>query len=444
VLTADLVNVRRRGGELRLLTTDAGRRARIEALAARLTAVAREQIGRSRDALDDAFATALAGPQDGQDGQDGQDEGDGPAAGAAARGAAAGTERRLAAGVLKLVKDGCRFEETDSEAAVTLRRTLFREAAALRATATGGFDRAAVMSAVATAGAVTPAEIETRLFGDRPGAQRLLAVEVPAPAALAARFPLAEAQAVLLRAKQLRARVRAGDALRYRRLFRTLKFLRLLPVVRADGTGGYLIELDGPLSLFHSGTRYGLQLGLSLSAIAECDRWSIEAEVLWGTARHPLLFKLAGDASTAGPPASRDADGPALPDELQSFVSAFERLPSGWRIEREPAVLDLPGVGLCVPDLAFVRDRDGVRVFFELLGFWSREAVWRRVELARAGLPHRILFAASKTLRVGEAVLDDAPGAALYVFSRVLSAKEILTRIEALATERAADAPSAA
>ena len=102
-------------------------------------------------------------------------------------------------------------------------------------------------------------------------------------------------------------------------------------------------------------------------------------------------------------------------------------------VDTQPEVLDLPGAGMCVPDLAFVRARDGARVSFELLGFWSREAVWKRVELVRAGLPHRILFAVSKTLRVGEAVLDDAPHAALYVFTRVIAAKQVLQRIEQLA-----------
>jgi hypothetical protein len=142
-----------------------------------------------------------------------------------------------------------------------------------------------------------------------------------------------------------------------------------------------------------------------------------------------------GERATAAAVSRRghDAAAPALPDELSAFVSAFERLESGWRIDREPAVLDLPGAGVCVPDLAFVRASDGARVHFELLGFWSREAVWRRVELVRAGLPHRILFAVSKSLRVGEAVLDDSPTGALYVFTRVIGAKQVLDRLETLA-----------
>ena len=54
----------------------------------------------------------------------------------------------------------------------------------------------------------------------------------------------------------------------------------------------------------------------------------------------------------------------------------------------------------------------------------------------RAGLPHKILFAASKSLRVGEALLDDAPEAALYVFSRVLNVGAILARLDRLAPKQ--------
>jgi hypothetical protein len=53
----------------------------------------------------------------------------------------------------------------------------------------------------------------------------------------------------------------------------------------------------------------------------------------------------------------------------------------------------------------------------------------------RAGFPHRVLFAASRNLRVGELVLEDAPHAALYVFTRVVDPKEVLRRIEGLARD---------
>ena len=399
MLTADLVTVRRRGDELRLLPGDDQRTDSVRTIAAALLDEARAQIGQSRDAVEQALREiANAFPDD----------------------------RRLAAAVTKLVRDGLQFQEMDAQTSAELRRDLFRRGAAARRA--GTFDRARLLEEAGVPRGIDGAGVEDALFADRPGAQRLLAIDAPSPVALAAGFGLAEAQAVLLRATKVVAQVRAADAGSYRHLFRTLKFLRLLPVIRGAADGhGYTIEIDGPLSLFQASAKYGLQLALALPAIAACEAWSIEADVRWGAERRPLVFRLAGRASTGIRPA------PNLPDELAAFVAAFERAENGWKIEREPAVLDLAGAGVCVPDLAFTRTADGARVFFELLGFWSREAVFRRVDLVRAGLPQRILFAASKTLRVSEELLDESPTAALYIFTRAISVRAVVERLEQLA-----------
>ena len=434
MLTADLASVRRRGDELRLVPVDARGHARIEALAEAYREIARGAVGRARDDVEAGFRELAV-----------------PAA-----------ERRLAAAVLKLVRDGCVFEEAAGEGATALRRSLFRRASAARRA--GAFDRPATVEAVASERGTTAAAVEHGLFADRAGALRLLAVEAPLPAALAAGFELAQAQAVLLRAVKVTATVRARDAAAYRRLFRRLKFLRLLPTIAPLAEGGYRVEIDGPFSLFQAVTKYGLQLGLALPAIAECDAWTLEADVRWGAERRPARFRLEGQATSSaaegqatssraeGQATSARAEGqatsaraataaaqrgrPAMPSDLEAFVAAFEALDSGWRIDRDPAVLDLPGIGLCVPDLAFERSIGGCvsRVHLEVMGFWSREAVWRRVDLVRAGLPHRILFAVSRGLRVSEEILDDVSTAALYVFTRVLGARAVLSRLDALAT----------
>jgi predicted nuclease of restriction endonuclease-like RecB superfamily len=400
VLTADLASVRRRGDELRLVAVDARTRARVEALAHAYEAVARDAVGAAREDVEARLREIVV-----------------PAA-----------ERRLAGAVLKLVRDGCVFEEANAEDATALRRDLFRRVSAARRA--GPFDRAALVEAVARERDLPAAALERALFGDRAGAQRLLSVDAPPPAHLAAGFELAQAQAVLLRAVKVTATVRARDAATYRHLFRRLKFLRLLPTIAPLPDGGYRLEIDGPFSLFQAVTRYGLQLGLALPAIAACDTWTLEADVLWGAERRAARFHLEG----ASPPPISPTP-PSAPSDLEAFIAAFEKLASPWRVDRDPAVLDLPGVGLCVPDLAFERTLDGraVRVYLEVLGFWSREAVWRRIDLVRAGLPHRILFAASRDLRVSEELLDDAATASLYVFTRVLGARAVLARLDALA-----------
>ncbi len=125
-----------------------------------------------------------------------------------------------------------------------------------------------------------------------------------------------------------------------------------------------------------------------------------------------------------------------LPDEVETLLARFDGRNGKWTASRADELVDLPGVGLCVPDLAFTHRDTGEIVLLEVMGFWSRDAVWKRVELVEAGLPQKILFAVSSRLRVSEAVLeDDAPGA-LYVYKGAMSAAQIEKKLDALVARR--------
>lgn len=282
------------------------------------------------------------------------------------------------------------------------------------------------------------ATIEAALYSDLRSAQLLTSAPALTPAMLVELYELAGPQAMLLRAVRVTVEVESGSPAAYRTLFRKLKFLRLLYVITPRDDGGYLLEIDGPFSLFESATRYGLALALALPAIRELDRWKLVADVRWGTQRTPLTCKLeggvaAGSASASAAASSEEAEA-ALPDELAALVASFQELDSNWKVTAATAVLDLPGVGVCVPDLTFRhRKRKKLEVHLEVLGYWSRAAVWKRIELVRAGLAHRIVFAVGQQLRVSEEVLDDELPGALYVYKRTLSARAVLERLEALA-----------
>jgi predicted nuclease of restriction endonuclease-like RecB superfamily len=432
VLTADLVTARRRGDELQVPPLDADDRARVEELAGVYLEIARAHVGRSREELEGTWRAVALAPR----------------------------ERRLADGVLKLVNDRCVFETAAAIDPAALRAQVFLRAAAARRAADGdgGIDRAAILTAVASAHAVSSEELERLLYADLHGAERLCSVTVFRPAHLAAGFDLAQMQAVLLRATKVVAEVASSDVGAYRRLFHKLKFLRLLHAISATKTG-YRVEIDGPFSLFQAVTRYGLQLAMALPAIAACGRWRIEADVLWGKERRPVTFRAGGGEGVAGERTSGPARTAATPNPplSEEVATLLERLAaresareSGWTVAPATAILDLPGAGICVPDLVFTRGKGKgdatrsssrassratppVQVYLEVMGFWSREAVWRRVELIERGLPHRILFAVSKHLRVSEAVLgDDLPGS-LYVYARALEPRAILERVEHLA-----------
>jgi predicted nuclease of restriction endonuclease-like RecB superfamily len=238
---------------------------------------------------------------------------------------------------------------------------------------------------------------------------------------------------VLLRAVRLRARVLCASPASYRALFRKLKFYRLLYTMeKLERGAGYAIDIDGPFSLFEQTTKYGLKLALALPTLMACDAWDVDAELRWGRDRRPLRYHTRG-----GSVLPDSATAAELPDEVTSLLGDLQAQESLWQAAPADAILDLPGIGVCVPDLEFVHRETGRRVYLEVLGFWSRAAVWKRVEMASAGLPHPMVFAVSKHLRVSEEALADDIPAALYVYARSMNARAVLERVEAVASRRA-------
>jgi uncharacterized protein len=341
------------------------------------------------------------------------------------------SETRLARALWKLALDACEFEEGTTIDPVALRRETFTRAASARQQG-GDFDRDAVVAEVAQARGTDAASIEDALYSDLPTAHLLRRADLPSPDGLLAQHEIACHQAVLLRAVQVEARVFSATGAGYRTLFRKLKFHRLLyRITKLDRQAGYAIAVDGPMSLFEQTTKYGLNLALTLPAFMECDNWEIRADLRWGKDRRPLRYQMKGGRD----PSAIDGSVP-LPDEVAALLADLGQQSSPWQASPSDVILGLPGVGVCVPDLELVHRESGQRAFVEVLGFWSRDAVWKRVEMAQAGLPFPIVFAVSKHLRVSEEVIPDDVPAALYVYARTMNAKAVLERVEAVATKR--------
>ena len=414
MLTADLVNARRRCNVLHVTALDEEARVRAASLAELFLGLARDHVGRTREELEEAWAAVEVDARD----------------------------RRLADGLQKLVEDRCAL---DAEAAFdpeALRRDLFLRAAAARRE--GTFDRARILDEVARERVRAAENLERDLYADLREAQVLRGIAPTTAALLVEAYDLGQAQAVLLRAVRVRVTVACATPGAYRALFQKLKFLRLLHTISANEEGGYRIDIDGPYSLFDAVTKYGLQLALALPVIREAEQWTLEADIRWGKERLPLVFRLEGGQRKPRrqrrPPGDDDASAPpvpldesALPDEVAALLRGLRALDTPWTVAPAAAILDLPGVGLCVPDLVFRHRASGTIVHLEILGFWSRAAVWRRVDLVEQGLGGKIVFAVSQRLRVSEDVLgEDHPGA-LYVYKGVMNARAVLAKVETVA-----------
>jgi predicted nuclease of restriction endonuclease-like RecB superfamily len=409
MLTADHVRARKKAGELIVRPLDAKERARAAELAETFLAIAHEHVGRTRDELVEAWAAVPVAPR----------------------------ERKLADGLRKLVEDASELSAQAAVDPIELRREVFSAASARRAESDDGrVDRASLLEAVAASHGLSGDDVERALYADLKGEQILTATSALAPAAFVERYDRGQVQAVLLRAVRVVADVTCTVPAAYRALFRELKFRRLLYRIEPRD-GGYRIDIDGPFSLFESVTRYGLALALLLPALEECDRLALVAEVRWGQRREPLVFRHVVARNAAMAQAASPRPGSGMRDDVAELVEAFRALGSAWRVQENEEILDLPGIGVCIPDLVFSHAKTRERVYFEALGFWSRDAVWKRVELARKGLGRRVLFAVSSRLRVSEAVLADEDAAALYVYKGVMSARSIEKKLDALAARKA-------
>jgi predicted nuclease of restriction endonuclease-like RecB superfamily len=397
LLTVDLVQSGRRGDRLFVRKLDGDSRQRAEALAEQYLDAAAGSLGMTRQAFDERVAEIEVQPKD----------------------------RKLADGLLKLVRDRCQFEMAATLDPIEIRREVFQLASRLRSTAEdrGPFNREVVLDQVAFGRDLGRGQIEGLLYADLKRAHRLVGFDGMEAASLVEWYLKSQHQAVLLKATHISVVVRSEYPGVYRTLFNKLKFLRLLHVITPLDDGRYKIEIDGPYALFRSVTKYGFQLAMLLPTLESLDSWRLDAEVIWGKEKRRLNFRLAGK--------NQDADRRnrkttfRLPEEVLTFVSRFKKLGTPWDVESSAEILELSGVGLCVPDLLFTRRETGEQVFFEILGFWSRQAVWRRVELVEKGLPYRIVFAVSSRLRVSQEVLgEDLPGS-LYVYKGVMDPRRV-------------------
>lgn len=397
MLTADLVDARRRGGELVLRKLDPKARDDALELAASILDTARGLVGRRREELDESWAL-LTGDQD-------------PA------------RAKLAAGLRKLTADACTFEMSAGPDPIAVRQAVFTRASEARRELGDGerFDRDAALADAARELGLEPEAVERALFSDLRAEHILRAAPTLDAESLVEAWELGQAQAALLMATRVTIDVEAGSPGLVRALFAKMKFHRLLfSAERADA--GWRIVIDGPYSMFDAVTKYGLELALVLPALRSLERWSLVAELRWGKRREPVTLRLASDPRRPSEP-----DPPVhLSDDVRELAERIDALGGAWRARPTTTLLEVPGAGVCVPDLALERAKDGAIVYVEVLGYWSRDAVFRRVELAERGLGERVVFAVSSRLRVSAEVLDASAPACLYVYKGKMSPRAVV------------------
>ncbi len=348
-----------------------------------------------------------------------------------------GTEFLLHRALAKLLLDRSAFDTEAEVEPMELRREVFEAAAAAYGKVhhesdphTFHFDRTSVLAQVAGRRELEASELERGLYADLKDEQILKRWKPCRPGWLLERYNVALAQGVLFKAAELEIRIDGGDVRQHRELFRKIKFFQLMHRVEGDGSTGYRIRLDGPMSVFKSSGRYGLQMAAFLPALLHFDRWSLKGRLLWGKKRRPLSFRLS-PADGLKPYTRRT--GQWQPDELTWLPEQFAKLDSEWQISTDAELVDLGGRGVLVPDYLF-EHASGLRVFMEVFGFWNKGAIASRLELLRRHGPENLILALSKQLAAGREGLDELPGE-VFVFRAAPIARKVLKLLEAYRLE---------
>ena len=326
-------------------------------------------------------------------------------------------------GLAKLLEDRCETEVASDVPPDQVREAVFRTSAlhhAATAKADRPFDRAAVLEEVAAELSLPPEQIDQALFADLRDEQRILKFEDCTPEFLLNRYNVALAQAILLRSTGMEVRVWNETPARFRQLFRAVKFHRLIATIRSADGNSYAITLDGPLSLFSSTQKYGLQLAMFLPALLHCKTFELRADVRWGAQKAAKSFTLT--AADGLKPYTPDF-GVYTPREVTNFAANFRESVADWVLDADPHPVPVEGT-TWVPDFALTHSPTGKQVYVEILGFWRKLDVEQHYKRLKRALPGKFVLVVSEAYRADEAG-DFAAGDGVYRFKRTPVAAEV-------------------
>jgi len=254
-------------------------------------------------------------------------------------------------------------------------------------------------------------ELELLLWSDLP---RERAIELPGgrPSELevAALANVHLIQRALRRAQTVRLRMWGDDG----SLLRAAIGRGLLATAARGNHGETLLEIAGPLSLFHRTSVYGRVLAQLVPMLAACDRFELVLECETGTAAYtstlvsPVLLPLA----------PFDHSGSYLASRLARELEQLDRTLS-VRVAPPPLVA---GPWLVCPDLVI-----DATWFVEIVGFWTAPYLARKLARYRDAGITRVILCIDETRGCAD---DEAPPSVVG-FTKRVDAGAILARIAA-------------
>jgi predicted nuclease of restriction endonuclease-like RecB superfamily len=206
------------------------------------------------------------------------------------------------------------------------------------------------------------------------------------------------------------------------------------------------LHLDGPASLFRISERYGNSFAKIFPDLLRSKGWKLKAGILHkGYQGKRILEFTLDDSEEAFKPTPEAALYPDIPlQELQikeekgeyqagiqetdaeeavydsTLEQMFGSLSLGsWKIKREPTILKA-GKQAFIPD--FVLQRDSIKVYLEIVGFWTPEYLEKKIEKLKQ-VKEPVILLIDRKLKCSE---KDFPSQEVIFFDRKIPANEVM------------------
>ncbi|MEM0117201.1 MAG: DUF790 family protein [Conexivisphaerales archaeon] len=286
---------------------------------------------------------------------------------------------RLVRGLALLLERRCAFAVKSDVDPLRARMAVFELASKRKIS--NQHQREEVIHEVARSMGVEASALESSMYADIDGELVLEGFSPLEPSLLLRYYNLSLIQTVLFKAMKLKFTA-SGN---WKNIFRQIKRLGLMytveKIVEENGKDEYAITVDGPLSLFKMTDRYGVSLAKLLPQIVHSEEWSIQADILARNRGRVYALELHSSEVKGMveylPP--EEFVEPSIYDSSleEKFARSFELLNTGWKIKRESEPL-VAGSNVLIPDFSFEKER--VKVYLEIVGFWTEEYLRRKIE----------------------------------------------------------------
>lgn len=307
---------------------------------------------------------------------------------------------KLTRGFNKLILDRCEFSQAEDFDYSTRRRQVFIKAAELLKQGPKNYE-------LYHKKLINDDEIKDfathDIFADLPENETLTKFKEVFPRELLERYNCAQVQGLLFHASEMEVKVASPDPAELRRLFKYLKFFRLLaeikqlksPAGKKDTLVMHL-KISGPASMLENSRKYGLQLAAFFPAVCALPKWQLKADVKLTN----KIYRLNLDETSNLVSHYRNFTA-YIPEEIIMFHRLFKGKIKDWKISGETPFIKSLKQEIIFPDLNF-KNKNGEIIHLELFHRWHRGALLKRLEFCKANPDLPLLLGVDRALLKGE------------------------------------------